>query len=60
MGMTYADLSFFGRLRKVEKCGPFAMLCVSFPVCSQSVTDMYDSTKLAAEWSNVLSPVEVG
>jgi len=42
MGMTYADLSFFGRLRKVEKCGPYAMF-----------------TKLAAEWSSVLSPVEV-
>ena len=28
MGMTYADLSFFGRLRKVDKCGPFSMLYV--------------------------------
>ena len=25
MGMTYDDLSVFGRLRKVEKCGPFSM-----------------------------------
>lgn len=25
MGMTYDELSVFGRLRKVEKCGPFAM-----------------------------------
>jgi NAD+ synthase (glutamine-hydrolysing) len=25
MGMTYDELSIFGRLRKTEKCGPFAM-----------------------------------
>lgn len=25
MGMTYDELSAFGRLRKVEKCGPFSM-----------------------------------
>jgi NAD+ synthase (glutamine-hydrolysing) len=25
MGMTYAELSIFGRLRKVDKCGPWGM-----------------------------------
>jgi NAD+ synthase (glutamine-hydrolysing) len=25
MGMTYNELSVFGRLRKVEKCGPYSM-----------------------------------
>ncbi|CAG8500619.1 2043_t:CDS:10 [Paraglomus occultum] len=25
MGMTYEELSIFGRLRKIEKCGPFSM-----------------------------------
>ena len=25
MGMTYDELSMFGRLRKVEKCGPYSM-----------------------------------
>lgn len=25
MGMTYEELSVFGRLRKVQKCGPFSM-----------------------------------
>lgn len=25
MGMTYEELSVYGRLRKVEKCGPFSM-----------------------------------
>ena len=24
MGMTYDELSVFGRLRKVEKCGPYS------------------------------------
>lgn len=27
MGMTYDELSIFGRLRKVEKCGPYSMFC---------------------------------
>lgn len=27
MGMTYAELSQFGRLRKIEKCGPYSMFC---------------------------------
>lgn len=25
MGMTYAELSEFGRLRKMQNCGPFSM-----------------------------------
>ncbi len=25
MGMTYDELSIFGRLRKVERCGPYSM-----------------------------------
>lgn len=25
MGMTYAELAEYGRLRKIEKCGPFSM-----------------------------------
>ena len=25
MGMTYAELGIFGRLRKMDKCGPVAM-----------------------------------
>lgn len=25
MGMTYEELSIFGRLRKNEKCGPYSM-----------------------------------
>lgn len=27
MGMTYAELSIFGRLRKVAKAGPYSMFC---------------------------------
>lgn len=27
MGMTYTELSIFGRLRKQENCGPFSMYC---------------------------------
>ncbi len=25
MGMSYSELSVFGRLRKQEKCGPYSM-----------------------------------
>lgn len=25
MGMTYEELSVYGRLRKIDKCGPFSM-----------------------------------
>ena len=27
MGMSYDELSVFGRLRKIEACGPFRMFC---------------------------------
>ncbi|KAG8430601.1 hypothetical protein GDO86_020323, partial [Hymenochirus boettgeri] len=27
MGMTYAELSVYGKLRKVMKCGPYSMFC---------------------------------
>ena len=27
MGMTYKELSVYGRLRKQKKCGPYSMFC---------------------------------
>ncbi|XP_046671791.1 glutamine-dependent NAD(+) synthetase isoform X2 [Homalodisca vitripennis] len=27
MGMTYAELSTYGRLRKIHRCGPYSMFC---------------------------------
>ena len=27
MGMTYDELSVFGRLRKIYRCGPYSMFC---------------------------------
>lgn len=27
MGMTYTELSIFGKLRKVAKAGPYSMFC---------------------------------
>jgi len=44
MGMTYDELSVFGRLRKVDnlKCGPFGMF-----------------TKLVSKWGGVLSPTQI-
>lgn len=41
-GMTYDELSVYGRLRKNEKLGPYGMF-----------------TRLASEWGNRLSPLEV-
>ncbi|KAK4700305.1 hypothetical protein P7C70_g5945, partial [Phenoliferia sp. Uapishka_3] len=42
MGMSYDDLSVYGRLRKNEKLGPYGMF-----------------TRLASEWGNRLSPLEI-
>lgn len=27
MGMTYAELSIYGKLRKIGKAGPYSMFC---------------------------------
>lgn len=27
MGMTYEELSTYGKLRKIEGCGPYSMFC---------------------------------
>lgn len=27
MGMTYAELSIYGKLRKIAKAGPYSMFC---------------------------------
>lgn len=27
MGLTYEELSVFGRLRRVYRCGPYSMFC---------------------------------
>lgn len=27
MGMTYAEISVFGKLRKQSQCGPYSMFC---------------------------------
>ncbi|KAJ8944016.1 hypothetical protein NQ318_021731 [Aromia moschata] len=38
MGMTYAELSQFGRLRKIESCGPYSMFCKLVETWSDSYT----------------------
>lgn len=40
MGMTYDELSIFGRLRKVSKCGPYSMFLklVNTPAWSEAMT----------------------
>ncbi|CAH1996567.1 unnamed protein product [Acanthoscelides obtectus] len=38
MGMTYAELSQFGRLRKIENCGPYSMYCKLVQTWSSSYT----------------------
>jgi NH3-dependent NAD+ synthetase len=39
MGMSYAELADFGRLRKVERCGPVSMFQQLFPRWSASLED---------------------
>lgn len=38
MGMTYNELSLFGKLRKEENCGPFSMYCKLVQTWSNSCT----------------------
>lgn len=44
MGMTYDELSIFGRLRKVSKCGPYSM---------------YLKLLASPSWASTLSPTEI-
>jgi len=48
MGMTYDELSVYGRLRKVEKCGPFSM----FGKLVQEWGSMYSPTEVCLDYSN--------
>ncbi|XP_074025874.1 NAD synthetase [Leptinotarsa decemlineata] len=38
MGMTYEELSQFGRLRKIESCGPYSMYCKLVHTWSNTLT----------------------
>ncbi|KAJ8929500.1 hypothetical protein NQ314_017793 [Rhamnusium bicolor] len=38
MGMTYTELSQFGRLRKIDNCGPYSMYCKLVHTWSNSST----------------------
>lgn len=38
MGMTYAELSVFGKLRKQNKCGPYSMYCKLVQTWSDTCT----------------------
>ncbi|OWA53461.1 Glutamine-dependent NAD(+) synthetase [Hypsibius exemplaris] len=45
MGMTYAELSDFGRLRKIAGCGPYSMFCKLVHTWS----DKYSPTEVAGK-----------
>jgi NAD+ synthase (glutamine-hydrolysing) len=47
MGMTYAELSIFGRLRKVSKCGPWSMYEKLLHLWSDHLTprEIYEKTR---------------
>lgn len=38
MGMTYNELSQFGKLRKIDNCGPFSMYCKLVQTWSDTCT----------------------
>ncbi|WFD42631.1 NAD(+) synthase (glutamine-hydrolyzing) [Malassezia psittaci] len=46
MGMTYDELSMFGRLRKVEKCGPYTMFQRLLPIWTPRLTPMQIADKV--------------
>lgn len=49
MGMTYPELSVFGRLRKIERLGPYSMFCKLVHVWSHLSPDQV-STKVKLFW----------
>ncbi|KAK9456216.1 hypothetical protein V1511DRAFT_496866 [Dipodascopsis uninucleata] len=46
MGMTYEELSIFGRLRKVEKCGPYSMFIKLYHEWTPRLTAEQIATKV--------------
>lgn len=46
MGMTYDELSLFGRLRKIENCGPYSMFCKLVQTWSDTCTPRQVSEKV--------------
>lgn len=47
MGLTYEELSLFGRLRKIQKCGPYSMFTKLLTIWgSVSPTDIATKVKL--------------
>jgi NAD+ synthase (glutamine-hydrolysing) len=53
MGMTYEELSVYGRLRKVEKCGPFSMFTKLLHTWSSSLSPLQVrlvTTSFSATW----------
>jgi NAD+ synthase (glutamine-hydrolysing) len=46
MGMSYEELSVFGRLRKVSKCGPFSMFEKLLHVWSDRLTPFEIAVKV--------------
>ena len=52
MGMTYAELSIFGRLRKVAKAGPYSMFCKLLNMWR----DSYTPTQVKHVWHQAEPP----
>ena len=46
MGMSYAELSDFGRLRKIAGCGPFSMFCKLVHTWAEKYTPTVVSDKV--------------
>lgn len=46
MGMTYAELSVFGKLRKEENCGPYSMFCKLVQTWSHAYTPLEVAEKV--------------
>lgn len=49
MGMTYDELSVFGRLRQIERCGPYSMFTKLIHLWQPKATDIDPHNKTVAE-----------
>lgn len=49
MGMTYDELSVYGRLRQIDRCGPYSMFCKLIHLWKPKDTDTETHNKTIAE-----------
>lgn len=58
MGMTYAELSIYGKLRKIAKAGPYSMFCKLINMWKEICTPREVMHKIKIQLFNVFANIE--